>query len=326
MITALMMRLMIKGSGSAPGKVILFGEHAVVYGRPALAIPVAVVRAEAKVEHALQGSGLTIWAKDLGEEVTLASAPADHPLAVAARLALKRLGMQGVPDWRLTVHSTIPVASGLGSGAAVSAAIVRALAAAAGAELVPAEVSDIVYQVDRLHHGNPSGIDNTVIAYEEPVYFVRSRPPQRFAIGRQFWLAIADTGVRSPTKITVGDVRRQWEQDPRRLEACFDRIAGIVETARAAIASGAPSRLGPLMDENHELLSELGVSSPELDRLASEARRAGAGGAKLSGGGRGGNLIALVSPETAETVTDRLLACGAAGVIVTPVGVPQGEM
>jgi mevalonate kinase len=208
----------------------------------------------------------------------------------------------------------------------VSAAIVRALASAAGEELAPDDVSELVYQVDRLHHGNPSGIDNTVIAHEEPVYYVRGQPPQRFSIGRPFWLAIADTGVRSPTKITVGDVRRRWEHDPAPLEACFDQIGALVEAAREAIASGDTSRLGPLMDANHELLCELGVSSPELEQLASEARRAGAMGAKLSGGGRGGNLIALVTPETAGAVADRLREAGATGVIVTPVGNTQGEM
>lgn len=325
MISGLDMAAMILGKGSAPGKVILFGEHAVVYGRPALAIPVAAVRAEAFVESAPPGCGFTIWAQDIGEEIRLESASPDHPLAAAARLALERLGIRRPGAWRLVIHSTIPVASGLGSGAAVSAAIVRALASAAGEELASADVSELVYQVDRLHHGNPSGIDNTVIAHEEPVYYVRGQPPQRFSIGRPFWLAIADTGVRSPTKITVGDVRRRWEHDPAPLEACFDQIGALVEAAREAIASGDTSRLGPLMDANHELLRELGVSSPELERLASEARRAGAMGAKLSGGGRGGNLIALVTPETGRVVADRLREAGAAGVIVTPVGSPSGE-
>ncbi len=319
------MTAMIQSTGSAPGKVILFGEHAVVYGRPALAIPVTAVRAEATIECAPSGCGFAIYAPDLGEEFCLESAPLDHPLASAVRLTLAHLGMAAPPAWRLTVHSTIPIAGGLGSGAAVSAAIVRALAVAAQTPLTPAEVCDLVYQVDRLHHGNPSGIDNTVISYEQPVFFVRGQPPQRFPVGRPFWLAIADTGVRSPTKITVGDVRRDWERDPATLEARFDRIAAIAEAARAAIAAGASARLGPLMDANHTGLQELGVSSPELDRLADAARSAGATGAKLSGGGRGGNLIALVTPETADAVADRLCAAGAVGVILTQVSDADGS-
>ena len=207
---------MILGSGRAPGKVILFGEHAVVYGRPALAVPVTQVQAEAVVEPGAPGAGLTIVAADLGETIAVRDAPADHPLAAAARLTLVKFGLDN-PDWRVTVRSTIPIASGMGSGAAVSAAIVRALAEAARSanqangrvgkspnqrqlpacslQSAPADISALVYEVERLHHGTPSGIDNTVVVYGQPVYFVRGQPPQTFHIGRPFTLAIADTGI-----------------------------------------------------------------------------------------------------------------------------------
>jgi mevalonate kinase len=239
--------------------------------------------------------------------------------------------LQPLPDWRITICSTIPIASGLGSGAAVSTALVRAIMDAANQQirtthyalrnsLSPAEVSALVYQVERLHHGAPSGIDNTVIAYGQPVYFVRGQPPQPFAIGRPFTLAIADTGIRSPTRIAVEQVRRAWEAAPARFEALFDEIAAVVEAARTAIADGQPDRLGSLMDANHALLQQIGVSSPELDALATAARGAGALGAKLSGAGRGGNMIALITADTAAAVTAALRAAHAANVIVTQVG------
>ncbi len=346
----------ILGCGRAPGKAILFGEHAVVYGRPALAVPVMQVWAEAVVERGAAGSGLTIEAEDTGERIVVQDAPAQQPLAAAVRLALAWLAM-AAPDWRVVIRSTIPIASGLGSGAAVAAAIVRALADAANSAsrsgieasaghsgqweqpakasspdasrkrsadrpqhvLTPADLSALVYEVEKLHHGTPSGIDNTVIAYGQPVYFVRGQPPQPFAIGRPFTLVVADTGIRSPTRVAVGDVRRSWEREPARFEALFDQVAVIVEAARTAIAAGEPERLAPLMDENHTLLQEMGVSCPELDALVTAARSAGALGAKLSGGGRGGNMIALVTTETAPRVTDALQAAGAARVIVTEV-------
>jgi mevalonate kinase len=351
---------MILGAGRAPGKVILFGEHAVVYGRPALAVPVTQVWAEAIVEPAAAGAGVTIHAADLGEELALRAAPADHPLAAAVRLALAHLNTAGAglvtvppePDWRITVRSTIPIASGMGSGAAVSAAIVRAVAEAANRKLQianlqicksangeyampgtaghavrntqyalpPATLSALIYEVERLHHGTPSGIDNTVIAFGQPVYFVRGQPPQPFAIGRPFTLAIADTGIHSPTRIAVGDVRRAWEREPARFEALFDRVAAVVAAARTAIAAGQPGQLGPLMDENHTVLQAIGVSCPELDALVAAARSAGALGAKLSGAGRGGNLIALVTAETAPRVAEALRAAGAVRLIVTRVG------
>jgi mevalonate kinase len=320
---------MILGVGRAPGKVILFGEHAVVYGRPALAVPVTQVQAEAVVEPGEARAGLTIVAADLGETIAVRDAPADHPLATAARLTLVKFDLND-PDWRVTVRSTIPIASGMGSGAAVSAAIVRALAEAgerrsrgageqSASSFQPADISALVYEVERLHHGTPSGIDNTVVVYGQPVYFVRGQPPQTFHIGRPFMLAIADTGIHSPTKIAVGDLWRSWEQEPARFEALFDRVAAVVDAARSAIAAGEPERLGLLMSENHALLQEIGVSCPELDALVAAARGAGALGAKLSGGGRGGNMIALVTADSASRVAKALVAAGAVRVVVTEV-------
>ena len=181
----------------------------------------------------------------------------------------------------------------------------------------------LVYEVEKRHHGTPSGIDNTVIVYEKPVYFARISPTEAietFPIARPFTLLVADTGQASPTHIAVGDVRRLYEAEPDRIGAIFTRIGEIVRAARRGIESGAVESLGPLMDENHALLRDLTVSSESLERLCQAARAAGAWGAKLSGGGRGGNLIALVSPERADSVADALRAAGAVNVIQTTVG------
>ena len=310
---------LLLGEGSAPGKVILFGEHAVVYGRPALAAPVCQVRALVEVRAGVPGSGVTLVSHDLDETISLRNAAGDHPLALAARLALARLELEE-PDWQLTIASSIPIASGLGSGAAVSAAIIRAVANAAGQRLEAFAVSELVYEVEKLHHGTPSGIDNTVIAFGQPIYYVRGSAPQHFEIAKPFMLAIADTGVRSPTRVSVGAVRQAWQERPEQLEAAFDRIAAIVEAGRTAIIAGKPEALGPLMDENQNELRGLDVSSPLLDSLAAAAKRAGALGAKLSGAGRGGNLIALVTADSAAAVATRLREAGAVRAFLSWIG------
>jgi mevalonate kinase len=301
---------------SAPGKVILLGEHAVVYERPAIAVPVSGVRATASLEAAQPGSGLTLLARDLGRSVRLEDAAADDPLAVVARLTLAHLGVSE-PDAVLTVTSTIPIAGGMGSGAAVSTTIVRVLAALAEVHLSPRQVSDLVYEVEKLHHGTPSGIDNTVVAFGQPVYFVAGRPPEALRVGEPLCLLIADTGIPSPTRKVVGAVRRNWEAEPVRYDFLFDRIADLVEEAREAIKDGDLYGLGAAMDQNHELLREVGVSSRELDDLVEEARLAGALGAKLSGAGRGGNVVVLVEDDTADEMEDVLKRAGAAQVILT---------
>jgi mevalonate kinase len=315
---------------TAPGKIILFGEHAVVYGRPALAVPVTQVQARATIQKTGDFSGenwadsVLIQAPDIGLFSPLSRIQAErttHPLAVVIQETLKRLSIARPPAFTLTIESSIPVASGLGSGAAVSVAVIRALAALCNQTLSDEQVSQIAYQVEKLHHGTPSGIDNTVIAYAKPVYFVRGEPIQTFTAARPFTLVIADTGIPAPTRESVSDLNKLWDADKSRWEAVFDRVGEIVAEARTAIESGDISCLGSLMDANHALLQEMTVSSPELDRLVLVAKSAGADGAKLSGGGRGGNMIALVQPkEKAPAVAHSLLQAGAKTVIITQVG------
>ena len=145
---------------------------------------------------------------------------------------------------------------------------------------------------------------------------------QILALPAPFTLVIGDTGVASPTGHSVGDVRRAWSQHPEMYEAIFDQIGNIVQQARRAIETGEPYRLGPLMDENHAWLQRLAVSSPELDYLVDIARQAGALGAKLSGGGRGGNMIALVKPELAQHVAQALQDRSAVRTLITEIRQP----
>jgi mevalonate kinase len=301
-------------SVSAPAKVILLGEHAVVYGRPAIAVPVSQLCATAEITPGPPGSGLIVVSADLGQRVSVEKAAADDPLAAIARLALTHL-KASPPDAVLTLTSTIPIAGGMGSGTAVSTAIVRALAAFLGRELAPAEVSKLVYQVEKLHHGTPSGIDNTVVAYERPVYFVKDHRLITLSVGAPLHLLVADSGIASRTREVVADVCAGWEAQPVRFDFLFDQIADLVEEAREAIEEGDPYLLGSLMDQNHEHLRELQVSCPKLDEMVDAARFGGALGAKLSGAGRGGSVIALVDEPAARDVEEALEEAGATWVI-----------
>lgn len=303
---------------SAPGKIILFGEHAVVYGRPALAVPVFQVQAQATVEPR-SGGRIRLVAQDVERSVWLDQAGANDPLAKIVRLTLARVGVSSSTGFTVTLHSTIPIARGLGSGAALAVATARALAAYWEQPLDAAAISALAYEVEKLHHGTPSGIDNTVIAMERPILYRNRTAWQDLQVAQPFLIAVADTGVSSPTRLTVGDVRRAWEAEPRRMDGYFDAIAGVVEQAREAIENGRVAELGPLMDENHELLCAIGVSAETDASLCQAARRAGALGAKLSGGGRGGNIIALIDDDRRGQIKDALYSAGAKNVIVTEV-------
>jgi mevalonate kinase len=301
---------------SAPAKIILFGEHAVVYGQPALAVPVSQLRATATVTP---GQGLQIVAADINQilPVTLGEI-VNNALARMAQITLEFL-RTSPPNATISLHSAIPPASGLGSGAAVAAALGRAVAQAVGQTINDDDLNRLVYEIERIHHGTPSGLDNTVIVYERPVYFIRDKTLETLVIHQPLYLLIADTGKTALTRHAVGDVRKLYETDPETIVPVIEAIGDIAQQARTALETGAFEVLGKLATTNHALLQKLTVSSPELDTLVEAAQQAGALGAKLSGGGRGGNMIAFVTETSIDTVEQALRQAGAVNVIRTVV-------
>ncbi len=310
-------------AASAPGKVILFGEHAVVYGRPAIAVPVTQVQAKATINANLAGPAGQVWiaAPDINLSKPLADLPSDHPFALAVQGVMQAAGVDRLPALRLQIRSSIPIAAGLGSGAAVSVAIARALSAFLGRPLPEEKISAIAFQADRAYHGTPSGIDNTVITYGQPIYFIQSQPFEPIRVSQALTLVIGNTGVLSSTRQVVGDVRQRWQANQPYYENLFDQIKDLTRQARADIEAGRLPDLGERMNQNHALLQEIGVSSPELDALVSAARQVGALGAKLCGAGCGGNMVALAaSPDETNTIAAALKNAGAVDTIITTVG------
>lgn len=305
-------------SASACGKAILLGEHAVVYGQPAIAIPLANLRAFAEVEPSPSEGQIVIEASDLGLVVTFPSDDGGNLTALALQTTVQNLlelvRCDVVPALHIVVHSQLPTARGLGSGTAITTALARALAQHLGYQLSLSALSELVYSTELIFHGQPSGIDNTVVAYEQTVLFQRDRPLQMLQIYKPFRLLIADTGIAAQTRIAVGEVRRSWQANQTRFEALFSRIGDTVALGCTALVQGDWSELGHILDANQELLSELGVSCPELERLVQAARHAGALGAKLSGGGLGGCMIALADGNRVETIAQALAEAGATKV------------
>jgi len=308
-------------SARAPGKAILFGEHAVVYGRPAIAVPVTQVQAHAIVTaDPLAPEGrVRIDAADIGLQSDLAALPETHPLRLLIHTLTQALDRQRLPALQIRIRSSIPVAAGLGSGAAVSVAVLRAVSAFLGRAFSDEQVCALAYEVEKAYHGTPSGIDNTVITYSRPIYFVRNAPFALLHPAEPLTLVIGDSGIASPTAAAVGGVRQRWQADEISYETLFDRISEITNAARREIENGYAQNIGQLMDENHALLQVIGVSCPGLDRLVDRARLAGAWGAKLSGAGLGGNMIALAPAEQAEAIAEALQSAGAVRTIITSV-------
>lgn len=311
-------------SASAPGKAILFGEHAVVHGRPAIAVPLSQVQAKVIVSAEPLGTPgkVHVEAPDIELTSDLDRLDADHPLVILLNGIRHYLGIQRLPAFRLRIRSTIPIAAGLGSGAAVSVATARAVSAFLGHPVPDEIISQLAFEVDKLYHGTPSGIDNTVVTYARPIYFRIGEPFAALQVAEPFTLVIADSGLKSLTGEVVADVRRQWQRNKKKFEALFDAIAEISEQARRVIEQERSALLGELMNRNHCLLQNMYVSSPELDRLVEVARQAGAAGAKLSGAGRGGNIIALAEAGAAPGVAAALEQAGARRTLISTVTNP----
>jgi mevalonate kinase len=305
---------------AAPGKAILCGEHAVVHGSPAIAVPVFQVRAVARVRRSDDGAR-RFSSRNTGLDLRLEDAP-DGFWGGALVAALERALAVSLPPFWLEIDSSIPVEAGLGSGAALAVASARALAAFAGRSADDETVNRIAFETEKIHHGTPSGIDNTTVTFARPVYYRRNRPVETFLPAAPLHIVIGLTGIASATGRVVADVRTARDLEPDRYTRIFAEIGAIVDQARAAIKTGDLPGLGRLMDLNHEWLCEINVSAHELDRLVAAARTAGALGAKLSGGGRGGNMIALVTPGTAAAVEKALTAAGAVGTIRTEINPP----
>ncbi len=303
---------------TASGKIILFGEHAVVYNQPAIAVPVMQVQVKVEVQNSAR-PGIWIVASSIDLNSELASLAAENALRKAITRVFEILSLATLPDLKIKITSTIPVAAGLGSGAAVSIALIRALSAHLGHPFSDVMVNDLCFEIEKLHHGSPSGIDNTVITFAKPVYFIKNQPIETFQVKESFTIVIADTGLPAPTKESVGDLKKLWEADPDRWNKIFNQVGNLVRKARVAIENGQWRDLGPLMDLNQALLKQMTVSSNELENLIAAAKNAGALGAKLSGGGRGGNMIALTSPAQANQVSSALLAAGARQTIITTI-------
>ncbi len=306
----------VLSTASAPGKAILLGEHAVVYGKPAIAIPVSQLRVDVTAE-AFNCPPNEIWIDSpvIRMYKNIKDLPADNPLRLAVDLTKIACKNPSFPGLMLRINSSLPIGGGMGSGAAVSCALIRALSACLIKEsLPPKTINDLVYEVEKIHHGNPSGVDNTVITYEQPIFFRRGAALETVMVKNPVQLVIADTGINSATSTMVAGVRKRYDQNRDQYQLYLDSIEGLVIAARTALQDGDITALAETMNENHRLLQQMEVSSFALDRLVKTAKTAGALAAKLIGAGGGGNMIALCTPENAKQVGQALNSIGAVRV------------
>ena len=300
-------------SSTASAKTILFGEHSVVYQRPAIAVPISNLRTKVSILANPLGKpgdllfdAPNILFKHFSNELA-----ESHPFRVAVNAVTEHFHLVYFPACEIKITSAVPIASGLGSSASTAVALIRALVNFLGQRYDDQMISNLAFQVEKIHHGNPSGIDNTVIAFEKPIFFVKQGSIEILKVKSPLNLVIGDTGIHSLTKEVVAGVREKWVNNKEKYESIFEQIGDISKSAKVAIELGFIEKIGLLMNENHLLLKQIDVSCLELDKLIDAALKAGAMGAKLCGSGRGGNMVALVKEEDRLQVQNALKTTGA---------------
>ena len=312
---------MKKYTFSAPAKFILFGEHAVVFGYPAIAMPVVDIRAYVTllIDQSIDEPFLD--ALDLRNRVSIRSktCPPEMRHFIEAIQLVSAFGGIEIPDrgWALTIRSDIPISRGLGSSAAISVALVKALYRLSEIELSTDRLIQLSYELEKQHHGTPSGIDNTVVSLENPIYYRRGEKI-RLIDSHLFYFVIGDTGIGKSTATIVAEVADRYKRDEDEDRRWFQAIGDITDQGLTCLASGDHQHLGQLMNQNQALLRKIGVSATELERLITVAQDYGALGAKLCGAGKGGCMISVTEDEkTAIAVSRALLQNGAVNSFVS---------
>ena len=288
----------VPNSGRACGKVILLGEHFVVHGAPALAAP-------------LRGWETEVQLLPDASVVDAPGVPREEVVA-ALVIACEAWGLL-MPGIR--VRSRLPMGAGLGSSAAFAMALARALAATRPDDVGFSEINRVADLLEKRVHGNPSGLDTAVVGLEALIRFERDGAPRPIACAREGVLVVADTGVPGSTMREVARVHAFAAREPDAFRGMLRETSDDVEKAIDALESGDFAALGVILDTTHARLQECGVSTHSLDTLVSAARAGGALGAKLTGAGGGGCVVALAREGEEATLSKSLTDAGACHVM-----------
>ncbi|OYT57284.1 mevalonate kinase [Euryarchaeota archaeon ex4484_162] len=297
---------MKKGEGIGFGKVILFNEHFVVYGIPAIVSAIGkytVARVEATDKSGVKLEDNRKATPGYKEEKLEQQKDSLNRILKVMNIDTTKRGI------KITLDGDLVAASGIGASAASCVAIARALSDYFNLGLSDEEINKVAYEGEKGYHGTPSGIDNTASTFGGLLWFEKDEPPviEKISMPNPVEIIMGNTGKVADTAAAVAGVRERKEKYPDKYEKIFERAKNIAFLARRALQDEDYEEVGKLMNENHKLLQQIEVSSKELDFLVDVARENGALGAKLTGGGLGGNMIALTpGKELQEEVANAI--------------------
>jgi hydroxymethylglutaryl-CoA reductase len=301
--------------GAGHGKIILLGEHSVVYGRRAIAAPIPLA-IQARIEDTRDGVELIIPRWGVEQRLDFkAKRPPSFTRSMGRLLRALDIDGRGM---RIEIFPNVPRAMGLGGSAALAVAVIRAMSMHFDLDLDDERVNELAFECEKVAHGTPSGLDNTLATYGQFTQFRAGEHPMReiITIDKPLPIVIGMSGVESLTARTVARVREAWTKNPKLYERIFDEIDTLVGQGLESLKTSDYETLGEMMNVCQGLLNAMQVSSWELEELIQIARNHGAVGAKLTGGGGGGSIIALC-PENSAGVARAIREAGYHALEVT---------
>jgi mevalonate kinase len=312
------------GRGSGFGKTILFNEHFVVHGVPGI---VSAIDSVADAEVKKNGKGITVedtrkGAKGYAEKKRLQQMESIERMLEALSIDPKQASL------RIWLGGNLPGFSGIGASAASSVAIARAIAEEFELDLSDEKINDVAYEAEKSYAGTPSGIDNTAATFGGLIWFKRNlsggrNTMERLNIREPVEVVIGNTGIVADTKAMVAGVGERKKKHPKKYDTLFKQAEELAFTARKTLERFDLRKVGKLMNKNHRLLQEIEVSCKELDYLVKLAREQGAFGAKLTGGGGGGCMLALTPGKDLQDAIASAIEQQGFKVLKTKIGIQK---
>jgi len=312
------------GRGSGFGKVILFGEHFVVHGVPGI---VSAIDSTADAEVKEIGEGITVKDERKGAKGYTRKKRAQQKESIERML--KTMGIDPEKaSLKISLGGNLPSFSGIGASAASSVAIARAIAEEFEMDLSDEKINEIAYEAEKAYAGTPSGIDNTAATYGGLIWFKRNlsggpNTIEKLSIREPVEIVISNTGIVADTKEMVAGVATRKKRNPEKYNPLFKQAEDLAFTARKALKEFDLRKVGKLMNENHRLLQKIEVSCKELDYLVNLAREQGAFGAKLTGGGGGGCMVALTPRKKLQEAVATAMEKEGFKVLRTKIGIQK---
>ncbi|WP_057746839.1 mevalonate kinase [Liquorilactobacillus capillatus] len=309
---------MRSGSGESHAKIILIGEHSVVYGRPAIALPLSKVKTNVHIEETDSGTQI-LHSRYFDGELRRAPASLDGIKQLIKHILEELSATED--SFIMTINSALPAERGMGSSGATAIAVIRALYSYLNKHLTHAKLLQLADISESITHGNPSGLDASTSASSQPVWMVKHHELLPLPINLNACLLICDSGIKGRTGEAVASVKKRLELEPHETQTLLETLGKLAFMARKQIANDDATGLGQTFNAAQAQLAALGVSNKQLDELIKTSLDLGALGSKLTGGGRGGCFISLVrDQEEAQRIAAQLHTHGVTKTWIQPLG------